>query len=106
VELRDGRTRALTLTPSAAGVEPAPLDQAERGTPEDNAEMARAVLSGRDGPERALALINAGGALYVAGRTDSMSAGVKAAVESIDSGAAEAALRRFVERTRELAPAT
>jgi anthranilate phosphoribosyltransferase len=106
VELKDGRTRTLTLTPQDAGLEPTSLDRDGRGTPERNAEVARAVLSGGQGPERALTLLNAAGALYVAGRAESLAAGVEAASTAIDSGAAEATLRRFVERTRDLAPAT
>jgi anthranilate phosphoribosyltransferase len=105
VELRDGRTREVTLTPEDAGLDPAPADTLGAGVPERNAEITRAILAGETGSERAVAVVNAGAALYVAGRADSVAAGTRLAEEAVDSGAAEAALARFVERTIELAPA-
>jgi anthranilate phosphoribosyltransferase len=105
VELRDGGTRELRLDPREAGLEPAPAEALGPGAPETNAEVTRTVLSGRSGPERSIAVINAGAAIYVAGRASSLAAGVVAAEEAIDSGAADAALATFVERTRALAPA-
>jgi anthranilate phosphoribosyltransferase len=103
VELKSGRTRAVTIRPEDAGLDPAP-DAMGAGTPEQNAQITRAVLDGRPGPERAVTLMNAAAALSVAGRTESLAAGVRLAGETIDSGAAAEALARFVERTRELAP--
>ena len=104
VELRDGRTRELTLTPEDAGLERVPLDRLGPGTPEQNAAIARAVLDGDGGPERATTVINAGAALYVAGRFESLADGVRRAEQTIDSGAATAALAGFVELSTELAP--
>ena len=54
---------------------------------------------------RDLAMLNAGAAIYAGGGASSLEEGVRAAEEATDSGAAAAALERFVERTRELAPA-
>lgn len=105
VELRDGRTRELTITPEQAGVEPQPAEALHAGSPDENAAITRAVLEGRPGAERAVAVINAGAALYVAERAESIAAGARLAEEAIDSGAAAAALARFVERTGELAAA-
>ncbi|HEV2074876.1 MAG TPA: anthranilate phosphoribosyltransferase [Thermoleophilaceae bacterium] len=104
VELRDGGTRELTLRPEDCGMDPAPADALRAGRPEENAAITRAVLEGRGGPERSVAVINAGAALYVAGRAESIREGVGLAEQAIDSGAAAATLARFVERTRELAP--
>jgi anthranilate phosphoribosyltransferase len=105
VELRDGTTRDLTLTPEDAGLEPVARDALGPGAPEQNAAITRAVLDGHGGAERTVAVLNGGAALYVAGRADSVAAGARLAEEAIDSGAATAALDRFVERTRELSPA-
>jgi anthranilate phosphoribosyltransferase len=104
VELRAGRIRELEVTPEDAGVDRVPLDGLGGGTPERNAEVTRGVLGGQAGAERATTLMNAGAALYVAGRAATLSEGVRLAAEAIDSGAAEAALAAFVERSRELAP--
>jgi anthranilate phosphoribosyltransferase len=103
-ELRDGEIRSYSVTPEEVGVEPAPPDAVRAGTPERNAEILRQVLDGGDGAERSLTVLNAGAAIYVGGRADSIEAGVHAAEEAVDSGAARDALERWLERTRKLAP--
>ena len=100
VELDDGAIDRGTVTPEAVGLEPASPESIRAGDPEHNAGVMRAVLSGEHGPERSLTLMNAGAAVYVAGRAGSIEAGVKAAAEAIDSGAATEALERYVERTK------
>ena len=105
VELVDGGTRSLTLTPEQLGLDRSPADALGAGTPERNAAITRSVLSASPGAERSVSVLNAGAAVYVAGRAESLEAGVRAAEEAIDSGAAAEALARFVERTVALAPA-
>jgi anthranilate phosphoribosyltransferase len=106
VELKAGRIDSFTLTPEEAGVERLPGDALAQGGPDENAQLARAVLSGaQTGVERSLVLLNAGAALYVGGRADSIANGVRSAEEAVDSGAATELLERFVRRTKELAPA-
>ncbi len=51
-----------------------------------------------------MALINAGAAIYAAGRAETIAEGVELARRAIDDGAAADALERFVAATRELAP--
>ena len=104
-ELREGAVAARTLTPEELGIEPAPADAISAGTPEQNAAVTRDVLGGKQGAERSLVLANAGAAVYVAGRSESIADGVAAAERAIDSGAAAEALERYLERTRQLAPA-
>ncbi len=59
------------------------------GDPEENAHRITAVLTGADrGAARAATLLNAGGALYVAGKAASLAEGVAMATKSLDSGAA------------------
>jgi anthranilate phosphoribosyltransferase len=106
VELKDGQIDSFTLTPEEAGVERAPSDSLAQGDPEENAELTRAVLTGRQqGVERSLVELNAGAALYVGGAADSIAAGVQKASEAIGSGAAGELLDRYVAKTKELAPA-
>jgi anthranilate phosphoribosyltransferase len=68
--------------------------------------MARRILAGESGPERDLAVLNAGAAIYVTGRAATLEAGVRAAEATIDAGDAEKALDRFVARTQDLAPSS
>jgi anthranilate phosphoribosyltransferase len=74
------------------------------GDPEENAAITRHILDGEAGAARDLAVLNAGAAIYAGGRAESLEAGVRAAEQAIDSGAARAAMAGFVEQTRELAP--
>jgi anthranilate phosphoribosyltransferase len=106
VELRDGKVETYTVTPEDLGVERTPIDGIAFGAPEENARVTRAVLSGADtGPARSLTVVNAGAAVYAAGKADTLEAGVDAAAAAVDSGAANEVLERFVRRTQELAPA-
>jgi anthranilate phosphoribosyltransferase len=61
--------------------------------------VLRDVLAGKPGTERSLAVLNAGAAIYVAGRAEALADGVRAAERSIDSGAAAGVLERWVEVT-------
>jgi anthranilate phosphoribosyltransferase len=106
VELKDGDIHSFTLTPEEAGLDRASSESLAQGEPEENAGVARGVLGGKtEGVERSLVLINAGAALYVGGAADSIAAGVTKAGEAIDSGAAAELLDRYVNKTKELAPA-
>ncbi|MDE2752838.1 MAG: anthranilate phosphoribosyltransferase [Gemmatimonadota bacterium] len=105
-ELRDGRVSDYEVTPEGLGLDPVAPEELAGGEPEENAAMVRAVLAGDEGgAARAAVLINAAAAFQVAGRTDSLADGVAAAAESIDSGAAAAALDRLIRASRRAAAA-
>ncbi len=106
VELRGGERRHLRIVAEELGVRTEPPEALGAGTPERNAEIARAVLGGRPGPERSVTVLNAGAAIYVGGRAEDLTSGVRAAEEAIDSGAGIAVLERYVEATRRLGPAS
>jgi anthranilate phosphoribosyltransferase len=99
VELRDGRLSAYDVTPDQVDLDLAADGAVGAGTPERNAQVLRDVLSGAPGTERSLSVLNAGAAIYVAGRADSLAEGVRAAERSIDDGAAASVLERWVEAT-------
>jgi anthranilate phosphoribosyltransferase len=99
VELRDGRLTAYDVTPEQFDLELAADGAVRAGTPEQNAQVLRDVLSGTAGTERELAVLNAGAAIYVAGRADTLADGVRAAERAIDDGAAAGVLERWVEAT-------
>jgi anthranilate phosphoribosyltransferase len=80
------------------------------GTPQENASITRAILEGEGTGEGAaagteLAVINAGAAIYVAGRATTIADGVRAAREAIADGSAAAALERYVSWSQAHAPA-
>jgi anthranilate phosphoribosyltransferase len=99
VELRDGRLEAYAVTPEQAGLEAARDGAVGAGTPAENAGVLRGVLHGEPGTERSLAVLNAGAAIYVAGRAPSLEEGARRAEESIDSGAARAVLEAWLRQT-------
>ena len=105
VELRDGERRHFRVSPEELGVERAADDALGAGTPERNADVARAVLAGERGPERSVTVLNAGAAIYVADGARDLAGGVRAAEEAIDAGTAADVLERYLEASRRLAPA-
>ncbi len=104
LEVTPSGVTAHTVSPERVGLERAPHEAVRGGTPEHNAEIARAVLGGEPGPRRSLVVLNAGAALFVADRASSFEEGVRVAEQALDSGAALDAMERFVTKTRELAP--
>jgi anthranilate phosphoribosyltransferase len=100
VELREGDLTTYDVTPDQVDLERASEGAVGAGTPEQNALVLREVLAGAPGTERSLAVLNAGAAIYVAGRAESLAAGVRAAEQAVDSGAAAGILERWVEATR------
>lgn len=105
-ELRDGSVSSYEVTPEGLGLEAVAPKELAGGEPQENAAVVRAVLAGDEvGAARTAVLINAAAAFQVAGRTDSLADGVGAAAESIDSGAAAAALDRLIRASRRAAAA-
>jgi len=99
VELRDGAVRSFTLLPEDAGLPRAPITAIRGGEAAVNAAALGAVLRGAAGPYRDTVLLNAGAALVVAGRADTVREGVALAATAIDGGAALAALETLRRET-------
>ncbi len=70
------------------------------GSPAENAQVTTAVFAGEQGAHADLIAINAGAAIYAAGAAAGITDGVQIAREAIASGAAAAALERYVEASR------
>ena len=105
VEVNGEAIRRYVVAPADVGIDVAPYEALRGGTPDENARTTRGILSGEDGPRRDLAVLNAGAAIYAAGRAESLAIGVEAARDAIDSGAATRTLDDYVALSRELAPA-
>ena len=104
IEVRDGATEEWFVSPGDLGFTEAPVELIAGGSPEENADVARAVLDGSEqGPARDVVVLNAGAAILAAGRVDDLAAGVDRAREAIDSGAAGEVLSKLIERTGQLA---
>lgn len=96
-EFKDGWFKSYVITPEQFGFARCTKADLEGGTPEENAKITRAILQGEKGHKRNAVLLNAGAGLYIAGKAESMEAGVKLAAELIDSGKANETLDRFIE---------
>lgn len=87
--LKDGMVTSFDTTPEEMGLQRCDAQQLKGGSPADNAEIIRRILSGEEsGPRRDVVLANAGAALLSGGRASSLLEGVNVAREVIDSGAA------------------
>ena len=99
-EIRDGKFTSYEITPEQFGYESCETGALTGGTPAENAELTNAILKGEEkGPKRQAVCLNAGAALYIAGKAASIEEGVKLAESLIDSGAALKKLGEFVEET-------
>ena len=100
VELRDGQTRAFEIDPSEAGIPIASEEALKGGDPDFNAAAIRRLLDGEAGAFRDIVLLNAGAAIMLADKADTLAAGAEQAADSIDSGRARAALERMAAISR------
>ncbi len=105
VEVDGPELRSYEVSPEDVGLARARPEELAGGTPEANAATTRRIFEGERGPQRDLAVLNAGAAIYVAGQADTLEEGVRAAEAAVDDGRAAAGLERLVEMTQELAPA-
>ncbi len=105
IEVRDGEVLPpWSVAPEDVGLARASYDDVRGGHPADNAEVTRRVFAGESGPARDIAVLNAGAAIYVSGRVETLEAGVRAAETALDDGSAADVLSRLVALTQELAP--
>lgn len=99
-EFRDGNYKTYTITLEQFGFTSCKKEDLVGGTPTENAAITLGILKGEDkGPKRNAVLLNAGAALYIAGKADSFENGIKLAGELIDNGAALAKLEEFIKES-------
>jgi anthranilate phosphoribosyltransferase len=92
-EVDGDETTEYTLTPEALDLQRAPVEAVAGGTPAENAADMTGILEGDlTGPKRDIILANAGAAIYVAGEADTLTDGVAAARDAIESGDAASKL--------------
>lgn len=96
-EFKDGWMKNYTITPELFGFERCLKSDLAGGTPEENAQITLSILNGEKGHRRNAVLMNAGAALYIGGKAETMEEGVKLAAELIDCGRAADILKRLIE---------
>lgn len=95
-ELREGKIEMYRVHPEDFGLGSAKVGELEGGTAEDNARIAIAILKGQKGAKRNAVLMNAAGALMVAGLAADFKDGVELASLSLDSGEAYRRLEALI----------
>jgi anthranilate phosphoribosyltransferase len=106
VEVADGRTDEWFVEAEDLGLGIAPLETIAGGDSDQNAGVTQSILDGEQGPQRDVALLNAGAAIFVGGSAVNLGDGVEQARQAVDSGAGRDVLARLIDRSRELASAS
>ena len=99
-EIRDGWFQTYALTPEQFGYERCGKEALVGGTPEENAQITKDILSGKErGAKRCAVCLNAGAAIYIGGKAASIEEGVRKAEQIIDDGLALKKLDTFIEES-------
>ena len=96
-EFKDGWFKSYTIAPEDFGFERCTKDDLKGGTPEENAKITREILGGAKGHKRNAVLMNAGAALYIGGKTETLKDGIALAAKIIDSGKALETLDKLIK---------
>lgn len=107
--VREGTSTEVTFDPADLGIPRAAVEDLRGADASYNAQVARAVLAGEQGPVRDMVRLNAAGALVAAqgapaahALTETLRTAYERTGEAIDSGAAAALLTRWVEFSQAL----
>lgn len=101
-EFHNGEYKTYVVKPEDFGMAQCTREDLQGGTPEENAQITRDILSGKEqGCKRDTVLLNAGAGLYISGKAESLADGVKLAAELIDSGKAAATLDAYIKMSNE-----
>ena len=95
-ECREGSVNTFYIHPSDFGVAKASAVDLRGGDATANAAIVRGILDGRSGAHRDVVALNAGAALFVAGKASSVADGIRLAQGAMDSGAARDTLAEMV----------
>lgn len=100
-EFKDGWFKRYVIQPEDFGFTRCRKEDIKGGTPEENAAITRAILSGKEqGPKRDIVLLNAGAAIYLGGKAASIADGIDCARALIESGAGLAKVDAFPKRSQ------
>jgi len=102
-QLYNGEINTYNLDPGRLGLPLASPIDLKGGSPEENAEILKALLKGEKGAKRDIVLLNAAAGLLVAEKVADFEQGISLAVEAIDSGRAMDRLEKLVELSQSFA---
>ena len=103
VEVQNGASNSFTIHPADYGVEQSSLESIRSSDVQQSLELLQQALRRQHPGAYDIVRLNAGAGLYVGGNATSIAAGVAAATETIDTGAAIEKFEQYVELSQELA---
>ena len=95
--LEDGTVRRFDVSPEDAKLPRAEPKDLRGGTPEENADAMKALLSGEKSAYRDIVVLNSAAGLIVAGQAEDLENGARMAEQAVDTGKAKAALDKLIE---------
>ncbi len=101
-EIKEGALHTYEIRPEDFGLVRCTKEDLKGGTPAENAAITRRILAGEKGPKRDAVLLNAGAALYIGGKVDTMKEGVALAADLIDQGAALQTLEKLIACSQQM----
>ncbi len=99
-ELKDGKVLEYTVNPTQFGLNLHELNSIRVNDAQESKQMILDLLAGKTGPARDIVLLNAGAAIYVAGISPTLAAGIHTAAEMLDSGKALQKMQALISATK------
>jgi anthranilate phosphoribosyltransferase len=103
-ECRNGAVSTFYVHPADFGIPKADARDLQGGDAAANASILREIFAGQKGPRRDVVLLNAGAALFIAGKAASVREGIERAGHAIDSGAVRAKLDAMIAASKDTQP--
>ncbi|MEE9493396.1 MAG: anthranilate phosphoribosyltransferase [Gammaproteobacteria bacterium] len=95
-ELKDGEVSVYSITPEQFGLQRTRLSGLSVENAQQSLAMINAVLNNESGSALDIVVLNAGAAIYVAGLTETLEAGITRAAEVIADGQAKAVFQQLI----------
>jgi anthranilate phosphoribosyltransferase len=92
----DGGVEVKDINPEEFGINKSSIESIKVETPQQSADIIREVFAGKTGVAYDMVVLNAGAALYVADKADTLKKGVELARETISDGKATATLEKLI----------
>lgn len=99
-ELKDGQIETYDISPTDFGMNLHELSTLAVSGVDDSLNTMKSVLDNTEGAAKDIVCLNAGAAIYAAGITESIEAGVTKAQSTIESGAANNKLEQLIQHSQ------
>lgn len=100
-ELDSGEIREYSIAPEDLGIKRQHIESLVVDSAQESLRLITEAFAGKPGPAADMLALNAGAAIYVAGRTGSLAEGVAGARRILQSGAAAETLKKLVDASQQ-----